>query len=91
MVTKGRKKGTMRFAVKPEKAAASVMLAGDFNDWKPLAMRRQKDGTFVAIVALSSGSHEYKFIFDDQWRTDPDHNTWALNPYGTLNSVALMP
>ena len=91
MVTNGRKKGTMRFAVRPEKPTSRVMLAGDFNDWKPVAMRKQKDGAFVVVVALSSGSHEYKFIFDEKWRTDPDHNSWALNPYGTLNSVAMMP
>lgn len=88
MLTKGRKKGTIRFAVKPETPVAQVRLAGDFTEWQPKPMRRQKDGTFVAHVEVPPGSHEYKFLFDDQWAVDPDSATWAFNPYGTVNSVA---
>jgi hypothetical protein len=50
-------------------------------------MRKQKDGSYSTTVPLAVGSHEYKFILDGQWVVDPDNNAWALNPYGTLNSV----
>lgn len=87
MYEKGRKKGTVRFTAKPEGGVKKVALAGDFTDWRTVAMRKQKDGTFVAIVPVSAGTWEYRFIFDEQWRPDPDNNRWAKNPYGSFNSV----
>jgi len=88
MVTNGRRKGTTRFAVKPDNGARSVKLAGDFNGWRPATMRRRGDGSYVTVVALRPGSYEYKLLFDGRWATDPDNHAWAMNPYGTLNSVA---
>jgi 5'-AMP-activated protein kinase regulatory beta subunit len=87
MIEKGIKKGQIRFSIKPGNSAKKVQLIGDFTDWKPQLMTRQKDGSFVAVVTLSSGNHEYKFFVDGQWRVDPDNSAWALNPFGTLNSV----
>jgi 1,4-alpha-glucan branching enzyme len=88
MVEKGRKSGTLRFSVKPDGEVKKAMLAGDFTDWKPLRMRKQKGGRFVSVVSMSAGTHEYKFVFDGQWTIDPENNAWAVNPYGTLNSIA---
>ena len=88
MFTDGRKKGTIRFTVSPKIDVNKVKLAGDFNGCKALVMKRQKNGEFVAIIPLDAGMYEYKFLFDDQWMTDPDNETWALNPFGTVNSVA---
>ena len=75
--------------VQPDGDAGAVCIAGDFNGWKPEAMRRQKDGSFVRIVPLDRGSYEYKFLMDGDWTPDPDHRDWALNPHGTVNSVAV--
>lgn len=86
MVGKGKKKGLFRFAVKPRDGGREVLLAGDFSEWKPVKMTKQKDGTFVSSVPLAPGSHEYKFIIDGQWITDPDHGTFAVGPHGP-NSV----
>lgn len=88
MISKGQKKGTLKFSMKPANGAKEVAVAGDFTGWKPVQMKKQKDGSFSLMVALSEGAHEYKFIVDGQWVVDPDNNKWALNPYGTLNSVA---
>lgn len=88
MFSKGRKKGTIRFAVKPGPDIERVALAGDFNGWRPKPMRKQKDGTYVAHVELASGSYEYKYLFDDQWVVDPDSEMWSCNPYGSVNSLA---
>ena len=87
MISRGRKKGTTRFAMSPGNGVKKVALAGDFNGWTPTTMRKQKDGTFVANLALSPGSYDYKFIMDGQWVVDPDNSAWAMNPFGTLNSV----
>jgi len=87
MISKGSKKGTTRFAFSPAGPAKKVALVGSFNAWKPTTMRKQKDGSYVANVALAPGSYEYKFIVDGQWQLDPDNPSWAPNPYGTMNSV----
>ena len=88
MIEQGSKTGTFRFSIKPGSDAKKVQLVGDFSEWKPMAMTRQKDGAFAATVRLAPGTYEYKFVVDGQWRVDPDNGAWALNPFGTLNSVA---
>ena len=87
MVETGRKSGTMRFAFRPSNGAKKALVAGSFSNWEPIRMRRQKDGAFVSVVPIPSGTHEYKFLLDDQWVVDPDNNAWAMNPFGTVNSV----
>ncbi len=91
MISKGRRKGTVRFAVHPAEGARKVHLAGEFTGWQPRSMRRQKSGQFVASVELRPGRHEYKFLVDGQWMLDPDNSTAAANPYGSFNSVIDMP
>ena len=88
MVTNGKRKGTVQFVLRPAGGAKEVCLAGDFNDWEPQAMKRQKDGRFMLDVKLPAGSYEYRFIADGHWLTDPDHSHWTPNPFGSFNSVA---
>lgn len=88
MYEKTDKKGQVRFSFVPGAVAKKVELAGAFNDWKPVAMQKAKGGRFTKLVALPDGIYEYKFIVDGSWICDPDHSNWALNPYGTFNSIA---
>lgn len=88
MISQGKKKGTIRFAVKPETSVKKVMIAGTFNNWQPETMRKQKNGEFVKNIELAEGSHQYKFITDGQWINDPDNNDCVYNEHGSLNSVA---
>ena len=88
MFAKGIKKGTIQFTLTPGGAATKVELAGDFTSWKPRAMKKQKNGTFAAAVALPAGAYEYRFVVDGKWIADPDHSHWAPNPFGSFNSVA---
>lgn len=88
MFGKGQKKGTVKFSVKAVNGVKMAQLAGDFTDWRPVEMKKQKDGTFSVVMPLVAGSYEYKFVLNGEWVVDPDNNSWALNPYGTLNSVA---
>lgn len=88
MFGKGQKKGTVKFSFAPGNGSKHIEVAGDFSDWQPMAMKKQKTGGYSVTVPLSQGNHEYKFVVDGEWVVDPDNNAWALNPYGTLNSVA---
>jgi 1,4-alpha-glucan branching enzyme len=90
MFEKGRKKGSVKFSVAPAGSAAKVELAGDFNGWQPQAMRKGKDGRFACTIDLAGGSYEYKFLVDGNWIVDPENNAWALNPFGSVNSVAMV-
>jgi 5'-AMP-activated protein kinase regulatory beta subunit len=88
MFEPNRKKGTVQFSIKPPIEAAEVYLAGGWRGWKPVPMKKQQDGRFTLDVRIPRGTHEYKFLIDGQWITDPDHSHCTANPYGSLNSVA---
>lgn len=90
MFAKGRRKSTIRFSVTPDKDVRKVAVAGDFNDWQPVVMRKNAGGEYVAVVSASAGPHEYKFIFGERWVVDPDNDIWAASASGTINSVAVV-
>ena len=90
MYQKGRKKGTVRFQVRAPAQARRAALVGDFNQWQPAAMRRQKNGSFAATVDLLPGRYEYKFLLDGGWVHDTDVPGVVMNCYGTFNSVAIV-
>ena len=88
MYEQGKRKGVVRFGLKPQAEVQAILLSGDFTQWKPVAMKKQRDGQFVVDVTVPSGTHQYKFLVDGRWVTDPDHSNWARNPFGTMNSIA---
>lgn len=88
MYAKGNRKGIVRFVTRPAGSAGKVELAGSFNNWRPVPMRKQKDGTFAAEVPVPPGVHEYKFVVDGQWLADADNSAYVVNCYRTVNSVA---
>ena len=85
-----KKGGKVRFAYKPEGTVKKVCLAGTFNEWKQVRIRKQKTGEYVSNVKVPSGTHEYKFVVDDKWRLDSDNEMTAPNPYGEKNSVLVV-
>ncbi len=89
MVTNGRKNGTVRFSVDGGQDITKAFVAGDFTGWEPVRMRKRSD-TFAVTLALGAGHHQYKFILDDQWQTDPDNEHCAVSDMGTVNSVAMV-
>ena len=89
MYNAGRKKGTVRFAVQPNGGTRKVELLGDFTGWKPVQMRKQKNGQFVAVVPVEPGCWEYKLLVDGEWTLDPDNSRCAVSPQGTVNSVVV--
>ena len=68
--------------------AKSVLLAGDFNGWKPEKNPLTKTGDdWQAKIQLSKGTYQYRFVVDGHWQHDPANNMTQPNPYGGLNSV----
>jgi len=70
-------------------SAASVCIAGSFNDWHPsdAPMVRQSDGRWAKEMMLPPGRYEYLFVVDGQWRPDPSASAQKDNPFGGVNSV----
>jgi len=69
--------------------ANKVMLAGSFNEWdyKKAVLKKNKNKTWKKEVALKPGRHEYKFVVDGNWISDPSNNNKAVNSFGSENSV----
>ena len=55
-----------------EGSASKVLLAGSFNGWSGVSMT--KNGTtFTYTYDLEPGMHEYKFVVDGNWISDPSN------------------
>jgi len=69
--------------------AGSVHLAGNFTEWDkhPIKMRKQKDGTWKADVALAPGEYEYRFLVDGEWRDDETCPVRRPNAFGGQNCI----
>ena len=52
--------------------AKSVSLVGDFNEWNPTALKKQKDGAFKASVELEKGKEfAFRYLVDNEnWIND---------------------
>ncbi|HUJ72054.1 MAG TPA: glycogen-binding domain-containing protein [Verrucomicrobiae bacterium] len=72
--------------------AKSVSVAGSFNSWDATKtpLRSGNDGDWRTTLTLAPGPHEYRFVVDGQWITDPDEEKTAPNPYGGRNSVRIV-
>jgi 1,4-alpha-glucan branching enzyme len=69
-----------------------VAVAGTFNDWDAARtpLTKGKDGKWKAKVSLPLGRHEYRFVVDGQWISDPAAKEAAGNPHGSDNSVVVV-
>ncbi|MDD5458894.1 MAG: AAA family ATPase [Phycisphaerae bacterium] len=70
--------------------AASVQIAGDFNNWQPqnsTMERVGKSGIWQTKVKMNPGRYRYRLVVDGQWQQDPYNEKIELNPYGGFNSV----
>ena len=82
--------GIVRVGFKPRSSVKKVLLACSFNQWEPIRLRKQKSGEYVANVQMPLGTHEYKFIVDDQWQVDPDNEVKVCNAFGAENSIVVV-
>ena len=69
--------------------ADNVMLVGDFTEWEqnPIALKKQKDGTWKATVPLEPGEHQYRFLVDGQWQDDEQCPERRPNGFGQQNCI----
>jgi chromosome partitioning protein len=70
-------------------AAVVVSVAGTFNHWDTRSnpMRKGNDGLWRCKAAIPAGRHEYRFVVDGEWISDPKAAASAPNPHGSSNSV----
>jgi hypothetical protein len=73
--------------------AGEVTVAGTFNGWRAddRRLKNMGDGKWVARLLLRSGQYEYRFVVDGRWCEDPEAAQRVGNPYGSFNSVLLVP
>ncbi|KAM8829295.1 5'-AMP-activated protein kinase subunit beta-1a isoform 3-T5 [Spinachia spinachia] len=63
-----------------------VYLSGSFNNWVNKIPLIRSQNTFVAIVYLPEGEHQYKFYVDGQWTHDPAEPI-VTSQLGTVNNI----
>ncbi len=65
--------------------ASKVLVAGDFNAWKPELLMREKNTNFWEYVLserLPKGIYKYKLIVDDIWISDPYNTNFIIDESG---------
>jgi hypothetical protein len=70
--------------------AQKVAVAGDFNGWDPQnspLVDSDGRGSFVGSVRLPPGDHEYMFVVDGQWVTDPAAAERRPDGFGRDNAI----
>jgi chromosome partitioning protein len=71
--------------------AASVHLAGDFNDWTLDGSEMEPlDGIWTKIVKLPPGRYRYRYVIDGQWQSDPLNAVVEPSAYGGHDSVLVV-
>lgn len=75
----------------PNNEADSVAVAGDFNQWTPVALTpRTVDGRTVwtGLVPVPRGEHEYQFVINgERWVPDPLAPETRSDGFGAKNAV----
>jgi alpha-amylase/alpha-mannosidase (GH57 family) len=68
---------------------SEVFVAGDFTGWQndPIPMTRNEESQFTATTFVQIGFHQYRFIVDGEWITDPSNDAVVINNYGEENSA----
>ncbi len=70
--------------------AASVAVAGDFNEWAAARAELRDpdgDGVWTAYVPVRPGLHKYMFVVDGKWVTDPRADRHVDDGFGHSNAL----
>jgi len=85
-ITKRGKKAWVTFTL-PRSDAQEAWLKGSWNDWKPEAMKRKKNGEYYLMKILSTDNrYEFGYLVDDRWQTDEELPK-VPTPFGSENSL----
>lgn len=71
--------------------AAQVELAGDFTDWRPIALTRAAPGVWDAVFDLASGVHRVNVRVDGAAWSVPAGTTRAPDDYGGTVGLFVVP
>jgi len=73
-------------------SAREVCLAGDFNQWNvcETPLERVAEDTWTVSIELPPGRHEYMFVIDGRWVTDPHAPAHADDGFGHRNAVVVI-
>lgn len=83
------KKSNVDIKINPHMKCNEVKLVGDFTDWEKGAIHMTKSGrsgVWKASVKLTPGEHQYRFLVDGNWYSDPS-TEHIMNAFGSENSV----
>ncbi len=75
LAVKPPQKTTFKYRGDPNNPPTSVALAGSFNGWNPQTVPETTPGEFELRLALNPGTHQYKFLVNEQWTQDPHNPT----------------
>jgi hypothetical protein len=80
-----------RFTVKADEVR-EICLAGDFNQWKvcDAPLSRVAEGVWSITIDLPRGRHEYMFVIDGKWVTDPNAMGYSTDGFGNRNALLVV-
>jgi len=69
--------------------AEEICLVGNFNQWQvcETPLERMDGNVWAVKVPLNEGRHEYMFVVDGVWRTDPAASFLVDDGFGNQNAV----
>lgn len=71
--------------------AEQLAVAGDFNEWEPMALTREQVGdrqVWTGMIQVPRGEHHYMFIRNgEEWVTDPFAEITRDDGFGNENAV----
>jgi len=82
--------GTVRIVLYAP-TAATVDVAGDFTDWRAVALRRAGEGTWECLLPMSSGVHRINVRVDGGRWTAPGGTTRVADEFGGDVGIVAVP
>ena len=85
-------KATFTLPAEAAPQAKQVAIVGEFNAWNVkdgVKMKKQKGGSFKAIVELETGKeYQFRYLVDGEtWVNDWEADAYAPTSFGVENSV----
>lgn len=87
-ITKKAGKAWVTFAFTPKESVEKVEVLGEWNDWKPEAMKQKKNGEFYITKVLEDGkSYQFGYRINDcEWHIDYEMPRLP-SPFGSENAL----
>ncbi len=76
------------FTVTPNESLNSIVISGEWNDWKEEPMKKKANGDYY-ITKILKADNCFQFgykVNSDEWLTEEDCST-ILSPYSSQNSL----